>query len=400
MMNKKKMPLVILFVSIVSVFTGCGISNKKVETLSVEEMVSNQMKEMNLDEKIAQMLIVYYNGTTFDDSLKSSLENTLPGGFILQGVNITNYKDTLEYVKKIKATATIPMFIAIDQEGGIVQRLRNLEEATVIPSMLEVGKTDDPNLAYEIGALMAREVRTLGINLVFAPVIDIFTNEENTVIGKRAFGTTKEEVIKMAFPLAKALSDNGMIPVFKHFPGHGDTTADSHYSLPIVNKTLEELYEEELVPFKEAISIKAPMIMAAHIAYPKITGDDIPATLSYKMITEVLREEMGYKGIIITDALNMKALTDDYTDYEIYEKAINAGVDILLMPNGSSKTISQIKEAVIKGKIKEERIDESVRRILTLKYERLEDDNYLDYSMLGKEEHKEIVSKVIEQVEE
>lgn len=394
---KRKITIIIaIFISVLSI-TGCFNKEIDFESLSIEEKVDYHIKNMSLEEKIAQMLIVYYNSDSFDNNLKSTLESVKPGGFILQSSNITNYEDTLNYVKQIKKTSQVPMFISIDQEGGLVQRLYNLKDIkpTYIPSMFEVGKLKDKEVAYQVGEVMAKELRTIGVNLTFAPVIDIYTNEKNSVIGSRAFGTTKEVVINNAIPLANGLSDNGVIPVFKHFPGHGDTHVDSHVGLPIVDKTLEQLKELELVPFKEAIQNNAKMIMVGHIAYPNITGNNTPATLSYKMVTEVLREEMGFDGIVITDALNMGALTENYTDAEIYEMAIIAGVDILLMPNGSSKTISLIKESISNGKITEERINQSLRRILTLKYEQLNDDNYLSKDYLGKQEHKDIIDKVI-----
>lgn len=395
----KKVLLLILGVGLFTL-TGCdsdGTNSSKFDEKSVEEKVDYHIENMTIEEKIAQLLIVYYNGSKFDETLRNSLETNQPGGFIMQGVNITTYEDTLNYVKQIKETSKVPMFVSIDQEGGIVQRLYNLQDIkpTYIPAMYEVGQTNDEELAYEVGELMAKELRTIGVNVTYAPVIDVFTNEENTVIGKRAFGRDAQTVIDMAIPLSKGLSDNMVIPVFKHFPGHGDTYLDSHYDLPIVEKTLEELRKLELSPFKSAIENNALMIMTGHIAYPNITGDNTPATLSYKMITEVLREELGYDGVVISDALNMGALTRNYSNSEIYEMAINAGVDILLMPNSSSaETIRLIKESVKKGNITEDRINQSLRRILTLKYEHLESGIFLGQGYLNIKEHQEVINKI------
>lgn len=373
-----------------------GCSKKQIEKMSVDEKIDYKIKSMTLEEKIAQMTIVYYNSPTFDDNLKKSLEKNQPGGFILQGINITTYSDTLDYVKKIQETAKIPMFISIDQEGGLVQRLYNLKDVkpTYIPAMYEVGETKDEALVYNIGEVMAKELRTVGINLVYAPVIDVFTNKENTVIGNRAFGNDTQTVIDMAIPLAKGLSDNEVIPVYKHFPGHGDTFLDTHFDLPIVKKTLDELKDLELLPFKAAIESNASVIMVGHIAYPNITGDDTPATLSKKMVTDVLRKDLGFDGVVITDALNMGALTENYTDEEIYEMAINAGVDILLMPNGSEKTIKIIKKSIENGKITEKRINQSLKRILKLKYKYLMNSNFLGEEYLNKKEHQDILDKV------
>jgi beta-N-acetylhexosaminidase len=193
----------------------------------------------------------------------------------------------------------------------------------------------------------------------------------------------------MAISLAKGLEDNNVIATYKHFPGHGDTDVDSHIDLPVSNKTLQELENEELIPFKSAIENNAKIIMIGHIALPEITGDDTPASLSKVIITDILKNQMGYKGLVITDALNMSALTKNYSYEEIYIKAIDAGVDLLLMPNSSKEAVEYIKNSV-----SEERIDESVRKILTFKYTYLTGVNNLDITYLGGEEHKQIIDQI------
>lgn len=176
------------------------------------------------------------------------------------------------------------MLIGIDQEGD-EYKIKNITDVNVlkIPSMYDLGKTNNTELSYQVGKVMAEELSAFGVNLDYAPVLDIFSNPNNTVIGNRSFGNNSQTVIKMALPLAKGMKENGVIPVYKHFPGHGDTDADSHVELPVVNKTKEELYQNELLPFKAAIENQAEMIMTAHIALPKITGNYIPATLSRRL---------------------------------------------------------------------------------------------------------------------
>ena len=184
--------------------------------------------------------------------------------------------------------------------------------------------------------------------------------------------------------------------MYKHFPGHGNTATDSHVSLPIVDKTKEELYSLDLIPFQKAIEENAPVIMVGHLAVPSITGDNTPASISKALITDFLKGEMGYKGLVVTDALNMNALTNYYSQDEIYVKAVEAGVDILLMPSSSRNALNSVKKAVEDGRITEERINESVKKILTLKYEKIEENynEYLPSSYLNSKEHQEILKKV------
>lgn len=372
-------------------FIGC---EKKVdfESLSIEEKVNYKLENMTLDEKIAQMLVVYYVGSNYDDTLKSVITEVKPGGFILMENNITTYENTLNLVKSMQKDSEIPMLITIDNEGGNVQRFTNISDLEVsdVPSMYNVGLKNDKTLAYNIGKLMALELRTIGVNVDFAPVLDVFSNPNNKVIGNRAFSSDANIVSTLGLSVGKGLEDNKVMACYKHFPGHGNTDVDSHYDMPVINKSLEELYDEELIPFKNAIDNGASMIMIGHINMPKISNDDKPASLSYEIVTNSLKNELNYKGLVITDALNMGALKNTYTDKEIYVHAINAGVDLLLMPNGSRNAIKYIKEAIDSNDVKLSQIDESVKKILTYKYKYLS-DNYLDKSYLNSTEHQKIL---------
>lgn len=372
-------------------FIGC---EKKVdfESLSIEEKVNYKLENMTLDEKIAQMLVVYYVGSNYDDTLKSVITEVKPGGFILMENNITTYENTLNLVKSMQKDSEIPMLITIDNEGGNVQRFTNISDLEVsdVPSMYNVGLKNDKTLAYNIGKLMALELRTIGVNVDFAPVLDVFSNPNNKVIGNRSFSSDANIVSTLGLSVGKGLEDNKVMACYKHFPGHGNTDVDSHYDMPVINKSLEELYDEELIPFKNAIDNGASMIMIGHINMPKISNDDKPASLSYEIVTNLLKNELNYKGLVITDALNMGALKNTYTDKEIYVHAINAGVDLLLMPNGSRNAIKYIKEAIDSNDVKLSQIDESVKKILTYKYKYLS-DNYLDKSYLNSTEHQKIL---------
>lgn len=377
-------------------------SNKKVvsnsnttKPLTTSQKVDNKLKQMTLDEKIGQMLIITFTGTSMNTNLKNDLTKYKPGGVILFANNLSNYNTSINLVKNIQSTGEIPLFISIDQEGGKVQRLTSItgKPATVIPPMYSVGKMNDTSLAYNIGAVIAEELRVFGINMDFAPDIDILTTDDSTVIGTRSFGTDPTLVSNMGIAVANGLKSKGVIPVYKHFPGHGSTTTDSHYDLPVLTKTKSQLYDFDLIPFQKAIKNGAQVIMIGHLAIPNITGDKTPASLSKTLITNILKNEMGYKGLVVTDALNMNAVSKNYTEKQIYEMAINAGVDILLMPKSAGSAVKYIKQSISEGTIKESQINESVRKILTLKYSSLKTD-FLSTNYLGSSAHKTVVNKV------
>lgn len=390
--------LLSVFVILTSCFTNLNLKleETKEEMNKRNSWVEEQINNMSIEEKIGQMLIVTDSSTIADEDLLKKLETIKPGGFILFSDNIESYEQTTKLIEDINSTADIPMFISIDQEGGRVARIKKLSdtEVTIIPSMYKLGLTKDEELAYEVGKVVGEELRALNINMDFAPVLDIYSNPENTVIGDRAFGSTAELVSNMALSFSQGLESTGVISVYKHFPGHGDTYEDSHNTLPIITKTKEELMELELIPFKDAIENGADVIMVGHLAIPSITGNSKPASLSKEVITELLKKELGFNGIVITDALNMGALTKQYTEEEIYINAINAGIDILLMPEFDNETIEIILKEVEEGIIKVEEINDSVEKILELKYNKLFQENKYTKDYLGSLEHQEIISKI------
>lgn len=358
--------------------------------------LDERIGELSLEEKIGQMLIISNSSTSMNESFKSLLEQVKPGGIIFFKENFTNYEKTKTLIEEIEKTSKIPYLLATDQEGGRVQRLSKLEDKniTLIPQMKELGKRENKKLAYNVGKVIAEELQVFGINMNFAPVIDVLSNSNNQVIGDRSFGTSKEIVSELGISLAKGLMDHGVIPVYKHFPGHGNTEVDSHYDLPLISKTKEELLENDLIPFQNAIQNGAEVIMIGHLAVPNISND-IPASLSKVLISDLLKQEMNYNGLVITDALNMKAITNRYEPKEIYEMAINAGVDLLLMPKDPLEAMNKIKESIEKGTIKESQIDQSVKKILNLKLNKLSKEK-LDPKFLGSDEHQQIINSIQE----
>ena len=355
------------------------------------DLVKEKLNAMTLDEKIAQLLIVENKGTMVSEAEIKRLEETPYGGYILMEGNFSTLAGTRKMVETLQKNAKTQLIIATDQEGGLVQRIARVTDrtATSIPNMYRLGATGNEALAQDVGRVMAEEMRTIGINVDFAPDVDVYSDPNNVVIGPRSFSKDPQVVAEMSVALAQGLEKNGVIATYKHFPGHGDTSMDSHYSLPIIQRTRAELDASDLVPFKYAIQNGAKVIMTGHIALPKITGDNTPATLSLKINTDILRKEFKYEGLIVSDGMNMGALANNYPETEIYYRAINAGIDMVVLPSNPEIAIKSIKEHVSK-----ERIDESVYRILKFKDDYLKNYQYLDESYFGSAEHARVIRQI------
>ena len=295
------------------------------------------------------------------------------GGVILFGRNIESPRQTKKLTKKIhnlESKSDLRPLIFIDEEGGIVSRLAN-NKAFDLPkfeSMKKIGESGDEASAWKAGKTIGKYLREFGFDVDFAPVADVDTNPENPIIGDRAFSTNPEQAAKMSAAFEDGLESEGTRGCMKHFPGHGDTQTDTHQGYAETEKTWEELLECEMLPFKEGIRRKVPFIMTAHISAPKIDESGSPSTLSKTITTEKLRKELGYNGIIITDAMEMSAITKNYKSDEAVIKSILAGSDMILIPYDYRATFESVLEAVENGVIPEERINESVRRILKVKF--------------------------------
>ena len=365
------------------------VQEEQVEVQEPEvDKIQERLGTMTLDEKVSQMIIPQAPQATLSEMTSEKLETAPYGGYILMGENYRTLAKTREFVQKLQSLAKTPLIITTDEEGGSVQRIANItnKAATDIPFMYQVGQTGDLTKAKTVGRVLAEELRTIGVNVDFAPDADVYSNPYNTVIGQRSFSSEAETVAKMSQALAEGLEENGVVATFKHFPGHGNTATDSHSALPVIEMTREELDKVDLVPFKNAISKGAKMMMVGHIALPNITGDNTPASLSYELTTGLLRNELGFEGLIVTDGLNMGALVNNYEEAEIYRMAVEAGADLLVLPSDPELAVQTIKE-----NISEERIDQSVYRILSFKDKYLADYEYLDDSYFGSDEHKEAV---------
>ncbi|MGI6145259.1 MAG: beta-N-acetylhexosaminidase [Clostridia bacterium] len=332
--------------------------------------LKEQIEAMTLNEKIGQMVIVGIDSYENDEHAKYMIENYQVGGFILLKKNIKDVdqlKNLLNSLKESNTVNNIPLFLSVDEEGGSISRLPNGFKK--IPVSGKIGSINNSAISFQVGNIIGEALQLLGFNMDFAPVLDINSNPQNPVIGDRAFGSEAELVSKLGIQTMKGLQAKNIISVVKHFPGHGDTSVDSHLGLPIVNHDLERLKNFELRPFMEAINNDVDAIMIAHLLLPQIDPDN-PATLSPAVITTLLRKEMQFDGVVITDDLTMGAIADNYDLGEAAVKSINAGSDIILVCHEyahEENVLKTLQKAAANGDIAEERINESVYRILKLK---------------------------------
>lgn len=353
-----------------------------------ERKIEHKLKHMSLREKVGQLFVI--RPESLDESLSSrnlnianckgitelspslcNFYNRYPaGGFVLFQKNIINPKQINNFNNNLhKLNKNIKNFIYIDEEGGATSRIANNNNfnVPVYKSMSEIGKSLNSNNAFQAGKEIGTYLKRYGFDVDFAPIADVNTNPNNPVIGIRAFSSDPKIAAEMDIAFLNGIHEKKIKGCLKHFPGHGDTNNDSHAGYVETKKTWDELKNCELITFQAGIDNNVQMIMAAHISTPNITGDKLPATLSYYLLTEKLRNEMKYDGIIITDAMEMGAIHNDYSSDEAAVMAISAGADIILMPYDYKKAFEGVLQAVKNGSISEQRINQSVKRILKLK---------------------------------
>ncbi|MDY5340581.1 MAG: beta-N-acetylhexosaminidase [Intestinimonas sp.] len=338
--------------------------------------LAEQLAAMTVEEKVGQLLIGGFEGTEIGDQATRLVQEYQVGGLILYGRNIAGAGQLVTLTNGLKALNGdgIPLFLSIDQEGGGVDRMP--PEVRRTPGAYCVGQTGSVPAAQSYGDVLAAECAAFGLNLDFAPVLDVWSNPGNTVIGQRAFSADARTVAGLGPAAARRMMDQGVIPAVKHFPGHGDTAVDSHVGLPVVDKSPEELEETELIPFRAAIQSagtdgQVPAVMVAHILLTQLDPER-PASLSPAVVTGLLREELGFAGAVLTDDLTMGAVTQSYGLGEAAVLAVEAGCDILLVCHGQDSVPAvrtALLEAAASGRITAERLDESVYRILRLKTE-------------------------------
>ena len=328
--------------------------------------------EMTIEEKVGQLIMVGFDGTQANEAIETHIRERFVGGVVLFSRNIESPQQTAELTNQLQRLARttarqIPLFIGIDQEGGWVIRLEG--GATVLPGNMALGATDSTELAGRAGEITAIELAAVGVNLNFAPVMDVNNNPQNPVIDRRSFGESSELVSRLGTAYIRGLQRNGILATAKHFPGHGDTTVDSHFDLPTVNHNRERVHALELHPFRAAIDADVAAIMTAHIIYTAFDPDR-PATLSPTILTDLLRKELGFDGLLITDDMEMKAIDDRYRSGEAAVMAVEAGADIVMVlwtPAKQLEVFNALLSAVKSGRISQVRLDQSVERILKSK---------------------------------
>ncbi len=356
--------------------TGSASQNAPDKTDEVQRIVD----AMSLEDKVAQLFLVkpeaivdIGTATAAGESTKQAIDKTPVGGFVYFSDNLQSEQQVQEMLSNVqkysKDRTGLPAFLSVDEEGGTVARVAGSGRFDVpnVGNMADIGASGDVQKAKQAGETIGTYLSALGFNLDFAPDADVLTNPENTVVKKRSFGSDPQVVSDMSLAVAQGLAQHQIHSVYKHFPGHGATEGDTHKGYAYTNKTLDELKQSELIPFEYAIKNGAEFIMAAHISVPNITNDDTPTSLSKTMITDVLREQIGYDGIVVTDAMNMGAVTEQYTSAQAAVKALQAGADIILMPENFQEAYQGVLDAVKSGELTEEQIDTAVTRIVKVK---------------------------------
>ena len=330
---------------------------------------------MTLREKVGQLFIVQLealNGkdsaavTELTDTFISMLEQYPVGGLIFFADNIVSPGQIAQFNSDLQNISALPMFLAIDEEGGLVARLANHRafNLTRYESAAAVGSSKDLTVSMEMGITIGTYLAKYGFNLNFAPVADVNTNPKNTVIGNRAFSTDAKTAAQAVKLISEGLNSRGIIATFKHFPGHGDTAEDSHVQLAVTHKSIDQLAECEFLPFKRADA--NDFVMVGHIAAPEVTDNMLPASMSPEMIG-LLREHLGFEGLVITDSLSMNAITNSYTSAEAAVAALAAGCDILLMPENLEEAFDAVLTALEEETLTRSWLDETVLRILEFK---------------------------------
>lgn len=384
----KKVYLILTLFVIVLMLSSCGGPSKQLNPdHEVPSRAEQLLKNMTLQEKVGQLLFIRpeslcpnftpeqinapydYGVTEFNLQMAETLKDYPVGGIAVFGKNIQSSSQLTDFIHEMQQNSEIPFFIGTDEEGGKVARIANSPGFDVqkFESMQAVGQSKDPKNALNVGSVIGSYLKEYGFNLDFAPVADVNTNPRNTVIGNRSFGNEPNLVAGMVAAEIEGLHKTGIMSCIKHFPGHGDTQEDTHNGFVSIEKSWDELKECELIPFKAGIAAQTDMVMISHITVEKITGDKLPASLSYEMMEGKLRKELHYDGVIITDSMSMGAITNRYSSGDAAISAISAGADIVLMPKNFIEAFDRIEEAVSNGTLSEARIDQSVLRILSLK---------------------------------
>jgi len=360
---------------------------------------------VNLREKVGQLFMLGFQGTELTEDLRALIKTYHPGGVLLFSRNLTDPEQAARLTNALQKLAQkMPLLVAIDQEGGRVARLP--KGFTVFPGQGTLGRAGTVSLAYGFAEVTARELRAIGVNMNLTPVLDVNTNPQNPVIGDRAFGRDPELVETLGLAVIAGLQDNGVLACGKHFPGHGDTAADSHKELPTVSHGLDRLHEIELRPFVHCFQNGLAAVMTAHVRYPAWDPEH-PATLSTAILTDLLRGQLQFKGLVLTDDLEMHAILDHYSIEEAALRALSAGADILLICKDSERqaaAMDAVYRAAKDGDIPTLRFEHAVLRVLEAKERYLLPYTPVDpktaAERVGTKPHREVAHAIREAAEQ
>lgn len=405
---RKKLWAVGLSMSILlsSVLTGCTLpGQKKVEEYIPPETTAGTQTEepeqpgmseedatyasleyldtMSDEEKVGQLFTVnlesldntkgdYFEHRKITKKMKKSLEKYCVGGVILFSRNIWNRKQTKKLIRKLQKNSTTPLFIAVDEEGGDVARIGNNEKmkTTTFPTMEEIGETKDADYVYEMAATIGKQIYKLGFNVDFAPVADVKTSEMNSEIGTRSFGDDPDKVAEFVSAYVKGLESQNVCSTLKHFPGQGASSGDTHQGNVDLDSSISKLRKIDFVPFVSGMNAGADFVMVSHISVSRVTETSEPASMSKLIMTTILREELNFGGLIVTDAFDMASITEKYSAADAAVKSFDAGADIILMPEDLPKAYEAVLKKVQSGKITQKRLNDTVQRILKLKFKK------------------------------
>lgn len=356
---------------------------------------------MTLREKVGQLLMVGFPGPTLSGEDLAWIQEFRPGGIILFSRNLIDAHQIAELTATLqKLSSHNPLLIAVDQEGGQVSRLP--KEFTIFPPAATVARCQSSTLAYEAAAVTAKELKAVGINMNMAPVLDVNTNPANPIIGDRAFGETPELVCVLGLATMSGLQDHGVVACGKHFPGHGETVADSHLQLPVVELTKDRLESVEFRPFRHTIERGLATIMTAHVRYPALDSA-VPATLSSPILTGILRHRLGFQGLIFTDDLEMQAILDHWSIADAAVKSLQAGADILLICHQhqrQTEAVQALEDAIASGDLTIGRIDESLARIHHVKEQYVSNFPPINVTaiseIVGSPMHRQLVETILQ----
>lgn len=343
------------------------------------KLIDSMTVKMNRDEKIGQLFILAVRHTAdgqpaykADDYIKAFMDRYLPGGIILFSINYKNPAQTRTMIQDLQDYSPYPLFVTTDEEGGKVSRLGHTKgmEVVSLPPASELAAHGSPELTEFAASVLAGDMRDLGFNMDMAPVADLRHKGSHDIIGTRSFGTDPELSAEMTASFVKGLQDGGISSVLKHFPGHGNVSGDSHDGAVASLSSSNEFSEREFTSFRSGIAAGADFVLTAHIAAPALSGDSTPASLSPFIQTEILRGQLGFKGLIITDAMDMGAIKSLYSPEEASLNAILAGTDIILMPEHIPSAQQSIRDALQDGRLSEDRLNLSLKRIIKLKFQK------------------------------